>query len=57
MTKRKTIRLRIGTKEKLAEHCGVSLTTVYNAMRWAADSEDQNRVREAAYELGFVRRF
>ncbi len=57
MTKRKPIKLRIGTKEKLAEYCGVSLVTVYNAMRWTADSEDQNRVRAAARELGYIKRF
>lgn len=57
MTKRKPIKLRVGTKEKLAEHCGVSLVTVYKAMRWDADSEDQNRVRAAARKLGFIRRF
>lgn len=57
MTKRKPIRLRVGTKEKLADHCGVSLTTVYKAMHWDADSDDQNRVRAAAKQLGFIRRF
>lgn len=57
MTKRKPIKLRIGTKEKLAEYCGVSLTTVYNAMHWTADSDEQNRVRAAARKLAYIKRF
>lgn len=55
--KREPIRLRKGTKEKLAKACGVSPVTVYNAMHYRADSEIQNFVRAEAKRLGYIRRF
>lgn len=55
--KRKPIKIRKGTKKMLADACGVSLATVYNALHWDADTTEQNLVRERAKQLGFVRKF
>lgn len=57
MTKRKPIKVRIGCIKKLAEDCGVSPLTVRMALRWQADTDNQNLVRQRAKELGYIRRF
>lgn len=57
MTKRKPIKLRMGCKKKLAEACGVGLTTVARAINWDADTDLQNLVRLRAKQLGYIKRF
>ena len=57
MANRKPIKLKKGSKKKLAAILGVSGLTVYNAMHWKCDSDTQNLVRQKAAELGFVKKF
>ncbi|MBF1490682.1 MAG: hypothetical protein HXN77_09315 [Prevotella pallens] len=57
MANRKPIKLKKGSKKKLAAILGVSELTVYNAMHWKCDSDTQNLVRQKAAELGFVKKF
>jgi hypothetical protein len=57
MANRKPIKLKKGSKKKLAAILGVSELTVYNAMHWKCDSDMQNMVRQKARELGFVKQF
>lgn len=57
MAKRKRIKLRRGCQIKLAEDCGVGVTTVRRALQWERDSDIQNLIRKRAHELGYVRRW
>lgn len=57
MANRKPIKLKKGSKKKLAAILGVSELTVYNAMHWKCDSDTQNLVRQKAAELGLIKKF
>lgn len=57
MTKKKTIKIKMGCKKKLAEACNVGTMTVYRALRWDADTDVQNLVRRRARELGYIKKF
>jgi transcriptional antiterminator len=56
MAKRKPIKIRRTTHKQstiklLATECGVSTRTVYNALHWHSDTENENKVRKIALEL------
>lgn len=53
----KKICLRRGKGKELAKMCGVTPATVSQALRWEADTDIQNLIREKAVELNFVKRF
>jgi hypothetical protein len=57
MANRKPIKLKKGSKKKLAAILGVSELTVYNAMHWKCDSDMQNMVRQKARDLGLIKKF
>ena len=57
MRKKKPIKLRRGCKKKLAAISGVSPDCIRKALQWQSDTDTQNKVRQMAYELGFVKRF
>lgn len=54
---RKKIVLKHGKGKVLAKMLGVTEQTVTRALKWDADSEIQNLVRQKAKEYGFVKAF
>ena len=57
MAKKKPIKLRRGCKKKLVAISGVSPDCVRKALQWERDTDTQNKVRQLASELGFVKKF
>ena len=58
MSERKSnIKLRYGKVKALANIFGCSTATVKRALRWHADTELENKIRERARTLGFQRNF
>lgn len=55
--KRKRIKLRHGSAKMLAEIAGVSRMTVTRALKWNADTDTENIVRQLAKELGMIKKF
>lgn len=54
---RKKIKLRYGKGIELAKALGVSVQTVSKAMRWNADSDTENLIRQKAREYGYIKHF
>lgn len=52
---KKFIHIRRGCREKLAEECGVSIATVDLALRYNADTDLQNMIREKSKK--YIKRF
>lgn len=57
MARKRHIRLKYGKISELAKACGVSSRTVNNALAWRSDNDTENRVREMAKELGYIKCF
>lgn len=54
-TRKKQIKIVRGSKMLLAKECRCNLATIYQALRWYADTPLQNEIRERAkkYEKRF----
>lgn len=57
MARKPPIKLKHGCLKLLAEDCEANELTVRLALRWDNDTELQNRIRERAKELGYIKKF